>query len=83
MTELPFMIEAMVASAVGGLLAIVGIAVGKSYVLNSVFAGPTKHGVIPNLTTDEVLKAGGAGLGIGIALAAVTAFATLRFYVRL
>ncbi len=38
---------------------------------------------IPNLNTNEVLIAGGAGLLAGIVLAAFTAFATLRLYVRL
>jgi cell division transport system permease protein len=83
MTELPFMLEAVIASAIGGLVAFFGIWIGKHYVLDSVFSGPTKHGVIPNLAIDDVLKAGGAGLIVGILLSAITAFATLRFYVRL
>jgi cell division transport system permease protein len=83
MTELPFMLEAVIASTVGGLVAFFGIWIGKHYVLDSVFSGPTKHGVIPNLAIDDVLKAGGAGLIVGVVLSAITAFATLRFYVRL
>jgi cell division transport system permease protein len=39
--------------------------------------------VIPNLTTNDVLVAGGASLIVGIVLAAITAYATLRLYVRL
>ncbi|MGI8761943.1 MAG: permease-like cell division protein FtsX [Jatrophihabitantaceae bacterium] len=83
MTELPFMIEAVIAAAVGGLISIGLIWAGKHYVLDNVFAGPTKNGVIPNLNINDVLLAGGAGLIVGIVLAAVTAFATLRLYVRL
>jgi cell division transport system permease protein len=83
MTELPFMLEAIIATAFGGLVAVVGIWVGKHYVLDSVFSGPTKRGVIPNLGINDVLIAGGTGLIVGVVLAALTAFATLRFYVRL
>ncbi|HJQ44642.1 MAG TPA: permease-like cell division protein FtsX, partial [Jatrophihabitantaceae bacterium] len=49
MTELPFMLETMIATAVGGLCALIGLWVGKTYVLDTVFEGPTKRGVIPNL----------------------------------
>lgn len=83
MTELPFVLEVVIATVIGGVIATAGIWVGERYVLNGVFAGPTKNGVIPTLTTNEVLIAGGAGLLVGIAMAAFTAFATLRLYVRL
>jgi cell division transport system permease protein len=83
MTELPFMIETVIAAAVGGIIAILGIGVGEQYVLNGVFSGPTKRGVIPNLDINDVLKAGGIGLIVGIVLSAATAFATLRLRVRL
>lgn len=83
MTELPFMLETIIACALGGILAFVGLWVGKDYVLNGVFNGPTRRGVIPNLDVNDVLKAGGIGLLVGILLAAVTAFATLRLRVRL
>ena len=83
MTELPFMLEAVIAAAIGGLVAVVGIWVGKHYVLDSVFSGPTQRGVIPNLGINDVLVAGGTGLIVGVVLSALTAFATLRFYVRL
>jgi cell division transport system permease protein len=83
MTELPFMIEAVIASAVGGLIAIGLIWAGKHYVLDSVFEGPTRNGVIPNLSVNDVLVAGGSGLIVGVVLSAITAFVTLRLYVRL
>jgi cell division transport system permease protein len=83
MTELPFMLETVIASAIGGLLAIGFIFAGKHFVLDGVFAGQTKTGTIPNLTLNDVLVAGGAGLIVGVALSAITAFITLRLYVRL
>jgi len=69
--------------ALGGLVAFGLIWLGEHYVLDNVFAGPTQNGVIPNLDINDVLLAGGTGLIVGIALSAITAFATLRFYVRL
>lgn len=83
MTELPFMLEAVVAAAVGGLIAFGLVWLGKHYVFDGVFKVPTQNGVIPNLSINDVVVAGGAGLIVGIVLSAITAFATLRLYVRL
>jgi cell division transport system permease protein len=83
MTELPFMLEAVFAAALGGVIAFALVWVGKHYVLDSIFKVPTQNGVIPNLSINDVLVAGGAGLIVGIILSAITAFATLRLYVRL
>jgi cell division transport system permease protein len=83
MTEMPFMLEAVIAATIGGLISVGLIWVGKHYVLDGVFKVPTQNGVIPNLAINDVLIAGGTGLIVGIGLSAITAFATLRLYVRL
>ncbi len=83
MTELPFMLETVIAVVVGGLIAIGFIGLGKHFVLDGVFAGQTKNGVIPNLSANDILIAGGAGLIVGVVLSSITAFITLRLYVRL
>jgi cell division transport system permease protein len=83
MTELPFMLEAVIAAAVGGMIAIGFIAVGKYVLLDQVLGSQTAKGVIPNLGSNDILLAGGAGLIVGVILSALTAFATLRTYVRL
>lgn len=83
MTEMPFMLEAVIAATIGGLISVGLIWIGKHYVLDGVFKVPTQNGVIPNLAINDVLIAGGTGLVIGIVLSAITAFATLRMYVRL
>jgi cell division transport system permease protein len=83
MTELPFMLEAVVATAIGGVISVAVIWIGKHYVLDGIFKVPTQNGVIPNLAINDVLIAGGIGLVVGIVLSALTAFATLRLYVRL
>lgn len=83
MTELPFMLEAIIAAALGGLVAFGLLWGGKSYVLNGVFKSQAQNGVIPNLAINDVVVAGGIGLIFGIVLSAITAFATLRWIVRL
>ncbi|MDQ6851279.1 MAG: permease-like cell division protein FtsX [Actinomycetota bacterium] len=83
MTELPFMLETIIAVVLGGLIAIGFIGLGKHFVLDGVFAGQTRNGVIPNLSINDILIAGGAGLIVGIVLSGITAFITLRLYVRL
>ena len=83
MTELPFMLETIFAVIIGGFIALGLIALGKHFVLDGIFKSPVENGVIPNLTTNDILVAGGIGLVAGIVLAAITAFVTLRLYVRL
>jgi cell division transport system permease protein len=83
MTQLPFLIEAVIGAAFGGILAIVAVWGGKHYILNVLLKNSVENQVIPDLSTNDVLVAGGASLLAGILLAAITAYATLRLYVRL
>ena len=65
------------------ILALGFVAVGKWVLLDRILGAQTNNnGVIPNLTINDVLVAGGGGLIVGIVLSAITAFATLRLYVR-
>jgi cell division transport system permease protein len=77
------MLETIIATFVGSLIALVLIWLGKEFTLNNVFKVPVENGVIPNLDANDVLVAGGVGLIAGIVLSAITAFATLRLYVKL
>jgi cell division transport system permease protein len=83
MTQLPFVIEAVIAAAVGGLLAIPALAFGKWYVLNRIFHSSVHNQVLPDLSLNDILIAGGTSLIIGIVLSMITAWVTLRAYVRL
>jgi cell division transport system permease protein len=83
MTQLPFIIEAVIAAAIGGLAALLVSWIGKWYVLEHVFSSAVKRNVLPDLTLNDVIIAGGISLIGGIAIAAVTAYVTLRLYVRL
>ncbi|GAB2469117.1 permease-like cell division protein FtsX [Jatrophihabitans fulvus] len=83
MTELPFVLETIIATIVGSLAAFGMVLAGKYFLLDKVFAVQVESGVIPNLDVNDVLVAGGISLIAGVALAALTAFATLRLYVKL
>jgi cell division transport system permease protein len=83
MTELPFMIETIVATLIGGLIALGLITAGKEFGLNGIFKSQIENGVIPNLGSNDILVAGGVGIIGGVLIAALTAFLTLRLYVKL
>ncbi len=83
MTELPFLLETLLATLVGGLLAFGLVSVGKFIFLNRIFEVQVANGVLPRLGMNDVLIASGASLIGGLVLAALTAFATLRLYVKL
>jgi cell division transport system permease protein len=83
MTQLPFIIEAVLSALTGGALAIVLDWIGKRFILDGVFGEQVSRGVLPRLDLNDVIVAGGTGLGIGLALSAVTSYLTLRLLVRL
>jgi cell division transport system permease protein len=83
MTELPFMLETTFATIVGGLIAFGMVYFGKYFVLDNIFQVQVENGVVPNITTNDVLIASGFSIIAGIALTGITAFATLRLYVKL
>lgn len=83
MTELPFMLETIVATVVGGLISVGMIGLAREFVLYGIFKGPVQKHVIPDLTINDILVAGGIGLISGIVVSALTAIATLRLYVKL
>jgi cell division transport system permease protein len=83
MTELPFLLETAIAALIGGLIAFGMVFVGKSFVLNNIFAAQTDNGVIPDLTINDMIVACGVGAIAGILVSSLTAFLTLRLYVKL
>ena len=83
MTQLPFVIEAMVAAVVGAVLAMVGNWVAKLVFLDALLGDQVKSRILQPIVGNDILLAGGVGLIAGVLLAAATAWATLRTYVRL
>jgi len=83
MTQLPFVLEAVITALIGGVLIIPALWFSKTYVLNGIFGHSVSHGVLPDLSINDVLIASGESILIGVVLAIVTAYVTLRAYVRL
>ncbi|MCL2780783.1 MAG: permease-like cell division protein FtsX [Actinomycetia bacterium] len=83
MTQLPFMIEAIISAVIGGILALVLDAAGVALVLGRLFHGPVKNGLMPTLGVADVMTWGGLGVLVGIVLTALISWITLRLYVRL
>lgn len=83
MVQLPFVIEAMIAAAIGGILAIGALWLAKVSLFDSVLGNQVGNGVLPTLDFNEVLIVGGVVGLAGVAISALTAWVTLRLAVRL
>ena len=82
-TQLPFILEAALAGLIGGLLAVGGLVLTKVMFVDRTLAGPIKAGIIPAIEWADVIKNSLIVSGVGVSLAAVAAYVTLRLYVRL
>lgn len=82
-TQLPFILEAALAGFIGALLAIGGLALTKVFFVDEALAGPIKSGTIPPIDWSAIVGVSPIIGGAGILLASVTAYVTLRLYVRL
>jgi cell division transport system permease protein len=83
MTELPFILETLIATLLGTVLGFAMVGVVQNYLLGNVFGTQTGRGVIPALGRSDILFAGGVCVVVGLVLSALTAFATLRLRVKL
>src|SRR5215218_705662 len=82
-TQLPFILEAAVAGLIGALLAIGGLILTKVLFVDRTLAGPIKAGIIPQIEWSSIVQNSLIVSGVGVALAGVAAYVTLRLYVRL
>jgi cell division transport system permease protein len=78
--QLPFLLEAAVAAALGGGLAVVGLVAVKSFVIDRVLAPSFQFTAF--VGWDAVVAIAPILLVTGIALSSVAAFFTLRKYLR-
>ncbi|MGH3874060.1 MAG: permease-like cell division protein FtsX [Pseudonocardiaceae bacterium] len=81
-TQLPFVLEAMVAGVVGGVLAVAGLVLGKVAFIDQVFASVFEAGIVPRLRYAEIFAVAPILLALGAGVAALTGYVTLRLYVR-
>ena len=81
-TQLPFLLEAVVAAVLGFVLAIVGLLVAKPLVIDGALGDLYKSNVFARVTGWDVLLISPFLAVGGVGFAALTAYITLRLYVR-
>jgi len=81
-TQLPFLLEAVVAALVGAILAIVGLFTAKNMFIDDVLADVYEANIVARISNSDVLFVAPVLVLVGVGMAAVTAYVTLRLYVR-
>ena len=82
-TQLPFLIEALVAGVIGAFAAIAGLVIAKFTFLDRILAAPIEANIIPRLTFLDVVIVSPILLLVAVGISAITGYVTLRMYVRL
>ncbi|MGB9377181.1 MAG: permease-like cell division protein FtsX [Mycobacteriales bacterium] len=82
--QLPFVLEAMVAGGIGACMAIGLLLAGKAVFVDRELSALFGGGIIPTISYADILGPSVAPLllGIAVVVSAITAWVTLRFYVR-
>ena len=81
-TQLPFLLEAMVAAALGVGIAIVGLIVVRAFFLDNALNQFYQANLISRVDYADILYISPWLLLLGVSMAALTSYATLRLYVR-
>ena len=81
-TQLPFLVEAIVAATAGVIIAIIGLIVVRALFLDSALSQFYQAHLIAPVDYADILYISPLLLLVGVAMAGVTAYATLRLYVR-
>ncbi|AGZ52766.1 permease-like cell division protein FtsX [Mycobacterium kansasii] len=81
-TQLPFLVEAMLAATVGVLIAIGGLIVVRAMFLENALNQFYQANLIARVDYADILYIAPWLLLLGVAMAGLTAYATLRIYVR-
>jgi cell division transport system permease protein len=81
-TQLPFLLEAVVAGLIGALLAVVGLVIGKVAFIDRVLADVFEAAIVPRVGFADIVAVAPILLLVGATVAAVTGYLTLRLYVR-
>jgi cell division transport system permease protein len=82
-TQLPFMLEAAVAGLAGAILAVIGMFGLKFLLWDRALAEPVRSGIVPPLDVGSIVMVTPWVAVVGVLLASVAAYVTLRLYVRL
>jgi cell division transport system permease protein len=81
-TQLPFLVEAMLAAFLGVLISIVGLILVRALFLDSALNQFYQANLIARIDYADILYIAPILLFVGVAMAGVTAYVTLRLYVR-
>ena len=81
-TQLPFLLEAMLAALIGVVIAIVGLILVRALFLENALDQFYQANLIARVDYADILYIAPMMLFLGVAMAGVTAYATLRLYVR-
>ncbi|MGA9870824.1 MAG: permease-like cell division protein FtsX [Rhodococcus sp. (in: high G+C Gram-positive bacteria)] len=81
-TQLPFLLEAVVAALIGSGLAIAGLFTAKNLFIDDVLADVYEANILARISNSDVLLVSPFLALVGVGMAAVTAYITLRLYVR-
>ncbi|HYB37823.1 MAG TPA: permease-like cell division protein FtsX [Mycobacterium sp.] len=80
-TQLPFLVEAMVAATAGVIIAVVGLILVRALFLDNALSQFYQANLIARIDYADVLYISPILFLVGVAMAGVTAYATLRVYV--
>lgn len=81
-TELPFVLEAVIAAVAGALLAVGGLFAAKSVFLDRVLAEAYRANLVERITAQDILLIAPVLVVAGAVVSAITAWLTLRLTVR-
>ena len=81
-TQLPFLVEAMLAALIGVLISIVGLIVVRALFLENALSQFYEANLIARVDYADILYIAPILVFVGVAMAGVTAYLTLRLYVR-
>ncbi len=81
-TQAPFVLEAVIAAVIGGLLAVAGLFVGKAAVIDPAMEGLYRAQLVAPVTATDIWLVAPIIVAVGAVFAGITAQLTLRFYSR-
>ena len=81
-TQLPFLLEAMLAALIGVVISIIGLTAVRALFLENALDQFYQANLIARIDFADILYISPILLGVGVAMAGLTAYVTLRLYVR-
>lgn len=81
-TQLPFLVEAMLAAAIGVAIAVVGLILVRAWFLDNALSQFYQAHLIAKVNYADILYISPWLFVLGVSIAGLTAYATLRLYIR-